>query len=314
MLSKRQEAELVTAIQGRGEIPLKFEYLGDGAANWAKIVARRTDEGGINSAEAVLLKKRIEHFVSTLSTEQGINIIDIGCGDGYPVFPILEYLVAKNIKFTYVPMDISRELLDLAVVTVTKEFPGTKSKPFQIDFELGQFSDIMYDLKKNGAVNLMLFLGSTLGNHSDLSRVLTNFRDSMTSKDYMIAGVELTNLVKSQTILSHYKGEAVENFLFQVLDYLKVSRKYYKMDVSWNTQENQVEIRVMLQKDILIEIAEEKFTLKKGESILLSRSKKFSESVVAKIFSDVGFRTELLTTAEDRGYLLTMVQPTRYSI
>lgn len=314
MLSKRQEAELVTAIQGRGEIPLKFAYLGKGASNWDKIANQRTEDGGINSAEAILLKKRIEDFVSTLSTEKGINIIDIGCGNGLPVLPILKYLVDKNIKFTYVPLDISLEMQNLAIVTITKEFPGTESKPFQLDFELGQFSDIMYDLKKNGSVNLMLFLGSTLGNHSDLGRVLTNFRDSMTSKDYMIVGVELTNLVKAQNIVNHYQGESIENFVFFTLDYLNVSRKDYKLDVTWNAQENQIEMRALLQKDINLEIAEERFTLKKGENILLARSRKFSESIVTKLFSEVGFRTELLTTGEDRGYLLTMVQPTRYSI
>lgn len=314
MLTKRQEAELVTAIQGRGEVPLKFAYLGEGAKHWDKIAAQRTEGGGINSAEATLLQKRIDDFVRTLTIGQGINIVDIGCGNGYPVFPILSYLAERNIKFTYVPIDISQESLDLAVATVTNEFKGTECKPFQLDFELGQFSDIMYDLKKNGSVNLMLFLGSTLGNHSDLHRVLTNFRDSMTSKDYMIVGVELTNLVKAQNIVHHYEGEAIENFVFATLDYLKAPRQDYKMEVSWNVTENQVEIRVVIQKDILLEIAEEKFILKQGENLLLARSKKFSESVITKLLSDIGFRTELLTTAEDRGYLLTMVQPTRYSI
>ena len=62
MLTKRQEAELVTSIQGRGEVPLKFSYLGDGAQNWVAI-AKKGSGGGINSTEANLLKKRIQDFV-----------------------------------------------------------------------------------------------------------------------------------------------------------------------------------------------------------------------------------------------------------
>lgn len=42
-LTKRQEAELVTALQGRGEIPLKFGYLGEGAENWNKIASQRSE-------------------------------------------------------------------------------------------------------------------------------------------------------------------------------------------------------------------------------------------------------------------------------
>jgi uncharacterized SAM-dependent methyltransferase len=314
ILTRQQEAELVTAIQGRGEIPLKFVYLGEGASNWDKIAGQRTEDGGINSAEAKLLYKRVEDFVSTLDTSRGLNIIDIGCGNGYPIFPVLKHLAEKNIKFTYVPLDISQEMLDLAIKNVEKEFPQTECKPLKNDFELGQFSDVMYELKKNGFDNLMLFLGSTLGNHSDLHRVLTNFRDSMTSKDYMIVGVELTNLAKSAGILHHYQTETVENFVSYVLDYLKVSKKDYKIEVSWNDPESRVEIRSNLENDISLEIGEEKFVLHKGEKLLLSRSKKFNESVITKLLSDVGFRTELLTTSEDRGYLLTMVQPTRYSV
>ena len=41
MFSKKQEFELLTAIKGRGEIPLKFAYLGEGAYNWEAIAKER---------------------------------------------------------------------------------------------------------------------------------------------------------------------------------------------------------------------------------------------------------------------------------
>ena len=73
-------------------------------------------------------------------------------------------------------------------------------------------------------------------------------------------------------------------------------------------------MRAKITNPIEVQVSSEKFTLEKDESILLARSIKFTEYAVTKLFSDVGFRTELLTTSEDRGYILTMVQPTRYSI
>ena len=310
-LTKRQEAELVTAIQGRGEVPLKFAYLGEGAENWDKIAQERTEGGGINSAEGRLLNKRINDFLSTLDTSNGVNLVDIGCGNGYPAYPIIEELKKRNIRITYVPMDISNEMLDLAVNNVSKDF-DIKSKPIQMDFELGQFSDVMYEIKQNGAVNLMLFLGSTLGNHSDLTRVLSNFRDSMTSRDYLILGVELTNLAKVSKLLPHYEGKDVKKFVTHTLNYLKV--KDYNLEPTWNDKYNQIEIRAKITKPVEVEISNEKFTLQEDESILLARSIKFTEYTATKLLSDVGFRTELLTTNEDRGYLLTMIQPTRYSV
>ena len=261
----------------------------------------------------MLLKKRLNDFISTVDKKQNINIIDIGCGNGVPILPILDKLKEEGISFTYVPMDISQEMLALAIDTVKKSFPDTLSKPFQMDFELGQFSDLMYELKKDGSINLMLFLGSTLGNHSDLSRVLTNFRDSMTSKDYLIIGVELTNLAKVRGLLSHYDNKVARLFATYTLNQLGVTDEEYDYDVSWNDKVNQVEVRALLNQPVKMEISGEKFTLQKNESILLGRSIKFTEYTVTKLLSDVGFRTELLTTSEDRGYLLTMIQPTRYS-
>jgi len=310
-LTKRQEAELVTAIQGRGEVPLKFAYLGEGAGNWDKIAQERTEGGGINSAEGMLLEKRLNSFISTLDTANGVNIVDIGCGNGYPAFPLIKELQSKGIKVTYVPMDISQEMLDLAVKNVTEEF-DVETKSIQMDFELGQFSDVMYELKHDGSVNLMLFFGSTLGNHSDLTRVLSNFRDSMTSKDYLIIGVELTNLAKVNKIIPHYETEDVKKFVTHTLNYLKV--KDYDTEASWNEKKSQIEIRAKISKPSEVQISDEKFILEEGESILLSRSIKFTEYTVTKLLSDVGFRTELLTTNEDRGYVLTMIQPTRYSV
>ncbi len=310
-LTKRQEAELVTAIQGRGEVPLKFAYLGEGAYNWDKIAQERNSGGGINSVEGKLLKKRINDFISTLNTENGVNLVDIGCGNGDPAIPIIEELQSRNIKVTYVPMDISTEMLDLAVQNISKKF-NIETKPIEMDFELGQFSDVMYEIKQNGSVNLMVFLGSTLGNHSDLNRVLSNFRDSMTSRDFLIVGVELTNLAKVSKIVPHYESEDAKKFVTHTIKYLGI--KNYNVEASWNEKYNQIEMRAKITEDVEIQIAHEKFILQKDESILLGRSIKFTEYAVTKLFSDVGFRTELLTTSEDRGYILTMVQPTRYSV
>jgi len=312
VLTRRQEAELVTAIQGRGEIPLKFAYLGEGAKNWDRIAKERAAGEGVNSIQAKLLKKRVDDFLSTLGAKNGINIVDIGCGNGTPVVPILEHLKTKNIKFNYVPLDISQEIIDLASETILKNFPGTQCKPILMDFESGQFSDLMYDLKKDGFVNLMFFLGNTLGNHSDMSRVLSNFRDSMTSKDYLILGLELTNLSRIQWLFPQYENEGVENLVTKIIKDLGVNS--FKYDVSWNEKYRQIEMRAILNKEFKVEVAGEKFTLHKNENILLGRSVKFTEYTVTKLLSDVGFRTELLTTAEDGSFLLSMIQPTRYSV
>lgn len=314
MLTRRQQSELITAIRGRGEVPLKFAYLGEGAQHWDRIARRRSDAAGINATEASLLRRRVHDFLRSFAGAKKINIIDIGCGNGMPAFPLLDGLRQSGQSFRYVPVDISQELLDLAAATVQKHYPGCETRKVLLDFELGNFSEITYELKNDGSSNLLLFLGSTLGNHSDRNRVLTNFRDSMTADDYLLIGVELTNLSKINKILPHYKGKLVDDFMFFIPEHIGLKRRWTEWGALWNEREHQVEIRATVKRDVRVAIGSESFSLEKDEQLLLGRSVKFTEWSFTKLLSDIGFRTELLTTTPDRGYVLSMVQPTRYSV
>lgn len=43
LYSLKEEYELITALKGRGEVPLKFAYFGKGADRWAKIEQARSE-------------------------------------------------------------------------------------------------------------------------------------------------------------------------------------------------------------------------------------------------------------------------------
>ena len=312
MFTQRQVAELITSIQGRGEIPLKFNYLGDGAKNWAAIAKKRMG-GGINATEKNLLTKRVKDFLESFENSTKLNIIDLGCGDGTPIIPILDELKNQKITFRYIPLDISQEMLDLAEKTIKTKY-SCEVKKALFDFELGNFSDLTYGLKADGYSNLLCFLGSTVGNFSDKNRILTNMRDSMGSDDFLIVGVEMTNFSKINKLMPHYTDALVQNLMYFVAEKIGVNKRQTTYEATWNDKESQVECWMKVNKDQEIKLGGDKFKLEKDEKILLARSVKFNEWTFTKLLSDVGFRTELLTTTKDRGYVLSMVQPTGYSV
>ncbi|MFH0906334.1 MAG: L-histidine N(alpha)-methyltransferase [archaeon] len=314
MFTKRQESELITAIKGRGEIPLKFVYLGKGANLWDEIAKFRAKKNkGINQMETDLLQKRVNNILSSYSNLKKINIIDIGCGNGYPTVPVLDALYKNKIPFRYVAVDISKEMLDIAEKNLKQKYKNIEIKKYQIDFESGNFSDITYELKQDGSSNLLFFLGNTVGNQSDIGRVLSNFRDSMTSEDYLIVGVELTNTARVNKIIPHYDKKILGEILCRIPKSIGINDNNSEYFVIWNDKLSQIEVRLKLKKDITVQIGDYKFILEKDEQILICRSAKFSDWHFNKIFSDVGFRTELLTTNKDSSYILNMVQPTRYN-
>lgn len=313
ILSKKQEFELLTAIKGRGEIPMKFGYFGKGAYNWAAIAKERAKKGGINKIEGDLLKTRTEDFLRNYRKIKEVNIIDIGCGDAIPTYPLLDKIKDTGIRFNYIPVDISETMLNLACTNTKKKY-NISCKPILLDLESGQFSDKIYKLRKNGTANLLLFLGSTIGNFSDTNRVLSNFLESMSSEDFLIIGVELTNLFKVEQLIPHYKNKLIYKFFYYLCEMIGFKKNDIEFIVLWNSNYNRVELKMRLKKDASIKIGNESFVLNKGEVFLLMRSNKYTEWSLTKLLSDSGFRTELLTTNENRGYVLSMIQPTRYTV
>jgi uncharacterized SAM-dependent methyltransferase len=310
-LNRRQESELITAIRGRGEIPLKFSYIGEGADNWNRVAGYRQNSDGINNIEEQLLRRRARDFIDAFGPSETINVIDIGCGNGVPGTPIFEELVKQKKQFRYVPIDISAEMLELAQKYFLDRFPWVEVSPILLDFELGNFADLTYGLRDGKSANLLLFLGSTLGNHADRGRVLANFRDSMSADDFLIIGVELSNFAKMAKVLRYYEEENAKRFVYHTAEQIGITQAETRFEVEWNDREHQVELRAVPKHDIEIAIGEERFTVEKDEPILIARSVKFTEWSVAKTLSDVGFRNEILTTNAARSYLLSMVQPTR---
>ena len=191
-------------------------------------------------------------------------------------------------QFRYIPLDISSEMIDVAEKTVSTNFPGSEIRKVVLDFELGNFSD--------------------------RNRILTNLRDSMGTGDFLLVGVEMTNFSKVTKLVSHYINDEVESLLLNIPLEVGVKKSAIEYEVEWNDKENQIECWMILKDDQKINIGSDSFKLEKDEKILLARSVKFNEWTFTKLMSDVGFRTELLTTTKDRGYVLSLVQPTRYNV
>lgn len=315
MFSYSQTSELITAIKGRGEIPLKFVYISKSGTNrWDKIAKKRSEDiRGINRVEGSLLNSKVSDFLNSFKKLEKLNIIDIGPGNGQPVIPLLQPLKKIGVHFRYVPVDISKEMLNLAIENVKKSFSDIETKPIHLDFELGNFAEETYKLRAGGFQNLMLFLGSTLGNQSDRSRVLTNFRDSMTSDDFLIIGVELVNLYKIEKILKQYHGKENEDFIFTVAEHLDIKHEDGEFEIRFNNEFHQVEMYFHFVKDKKIHFSSEDIIFEKDDKLLLGHSHKFTEWIFAKVLSEVGFRIELMTTSTEKGYSLIMCQPQRFN-
>ncbi|MEX2014808.1 MAG: L-histidine N(alpha)-methyltransferase [Candidatus Saccharimonadales bacterium] len=313
-LTKKQEYELLASISARGEIPDKFTYLNGGWKLWDKTYTQRAQKGGKAYDERELLADHINSFVNVFAKPKGINLIDLGCGNGKPVIPIIEVLQREKIAVNYVPVDISSAMIDLAIKNLFEKFSDLSIKKLVIDFEKESLADALLDIKQqNNYPSFLVNLGNTLGNYINTSAVLTNFLESMTLDDYLVIGNGLANDYNTQKILVSYNKYDEENVTLPAKS-LGIYDSGDKFNWVWNNAKNRVEGRIKLNTDKSVTLAGQNVNLEAGEELLVMRSNKYSESSLTKLLSDVGFRTELLTTTKNRNEIIAMVQPTRYSV
>lgn len=257
----RQISELVMALKGRDEIPLKFEYLEEGASYWNDLMS--SQEYKLGNTEINLISEHIKEIADHLNLNK-ISLIDIGCGSGIKGAIISQQLINLGMQINYAALDISESMLVGATEEIKKIKDIHNVEFHKVDFEEGNFAYITNTLRKlHDCNNLLLLLGHTLGNPADKNRLLTNLRESMTSKDFILIGVALLENQNIEEILSHYKNEKLYKLLFNVLQKLGIERMNGHFEIVFNSDKSQVEMRLVFDKKVIIEYAGEKLNSKK---------------------------------------------------
>lgn len=302
----RQISELVMALKGRDEVPLKFEYLEEGASYWNDLMS--SEEYKLGNTEINLISEHIKEIAEYLDLNK-ISLIDIGCGSGVKGAIISQKLINLGLQINYAALDISESML----VGATEEIKRIKDihnvEFHKVDFEEGNFAYITNTLRKlHDCNNLLLLLGHTLGNPADKNRLLTNLRESMTSKDFILIGVELLENQAIDEILSHYKNEKLYNLLFNVLQKLGVKRVDGHFDIVFNEDKSQVEMRFVFDKKVIIDYAEEKIEFEKDQVILLAISYRFTKQVLKDLLEDTGFKVRSIILNNENTYALVLGQ------
>ena len=310
-LNERQEYELLASISARGEIPVKFGYLWDGAERWDNFYR---SEWSIKNEEVALMAAHIESFIQSFGNTKGINLIDLGCGNGLPALEILKKLKAKKLTVNYVPVDLNPKMCAIASKNIRETFGDISVTELEIDFESESLASALISVKQQSKLpNLLINLGNTLGNYVNVSSVLTNFLQSMALDDYLIIGNGLVNDQNPKKILNAYASDLLREDLVMPARMLGLFTDKDSYEVLWNPSHHRIEARIKLSSDRQLSLAGQSISLAEGDEILVLRSSKYTESSLTRLLSEVGYRTELLTTNRNRSYILAMIQPTRYS-
>jgi len=132
--------------------------------------------------------------------ENGLDLIELGAGDGKKTKVLLKYMMENHFNFVYKPIDISENAIQQLSLNLANEMPILK-----VDAEVGEYFEVLARLKNfNKRKKVIMVLGSNIGNllHPEAIDFLTRLQNVMLPEDLLFMGFDQKK--NPQTILDAY--------------------------------------------------------------------------------------------------------------
>lgn len=143
----------------------------------------------LTDSEFEILSLQAKQIIDAVNFNEPFNIVELGAGDGFKTFKLLEYLVNNNVNFYYVPVDISQGAMDSLTTHLKERLPDLSIHPRVGDY----FKVLQSENLKTDIPSLLLFLGSNIGNYmpEQATHLISLFAESMKSGDKLLLGADL---------------------------------------------------------------------------------------------------------------------------
>lgn len=164
----------------------KYFYDDNGSRIFQEIM--KMPEYYLTDSEYEILSLQARQIYEALQFSEPFNIIELGAGDGFKTFKLLEFLDNNQVNFNYLPIDISQEAIDILVINLKERLPKLNVKA-----KVGDYFEILKEEKHGSLPSLLLFLGSNIGNYTydQALDLLKLFNDNMNKGDKLLIGIDL---------------------------------------------------------------------------------------------------------------------------
>lgn len=241
--------------------------------------------------------------------QEMFNLLEFGAGDGLKTKILLKSLLAQNSHFTYYPIDISKDILEVLEQSLAQEMPT-----LQVQGIAKEYFEALRSLKEESSIKeVVLFLGSNLGNFPDDEAVifLTKIKEQLKPHDLFMIGLDLKK--EPEVILKAYSdSEGVTrefnlNLLRRINNELEANfviedfEHYASYDASTGicksfliSKENQ---------EVYIKALDQTFEFEKWEAIHTENSQKYSFKQIERMAQESGFEVVEHFT-DSKGYFV----------
>ena len=305
--------EIINSIQTRSEIPHKFVYKGAGGEWWDQFYSNNVAKGNYQNPLKVskLLEASLQNIVDGLSEHQMVNIIEIGPGNSDPTIRFLEGLIKKQKLNKYIAIDISNDLLNISAANIETRIQGLEFVGITGDIETLDLATILFENSSEYTVNIILYLGSTIGIHQNRAKVLDNIRQGLNPDDLFIFSNTVENSKTKMTSDYAKSSESIEQNT-RILKNLGVEVEDCERKFYYDQTTSGKFLAIVMNKDYLIDFSEigtnKSLYLEKGTEVIVWRLHMTSLVTVAQELSQSNLLQVGLLSDKDRTHCLVLCQ------
>jgi len=251
------------------------------------------DEYYLTNKELEIFETQKTAILEAMYDGEPFRIIELGAGDGLKTKVLLKYFQERGVDFTYTPVDISGNVLEILESNLVKEIPGLKVEPYQ-----GDYFDALGEISSRKEKDIVFFLGSNIGNFvkGEAEAFLGKLGTFLNPGDLLFMGVDLK---KDPSIIlsAYYDSQGVTtafnlNLLNRINSELGADfdPNQFKHYPYYNPQTGECRSYLISKVDQTVNILDNQIHFRPWETIFMEVSKKYDEEQLMKLAVDSGFR------------------------
>lgn len=224
-----------------------------------------------------------------------IDLVELGAGDGSKTKILIEDLLAEEINFRYIPVDISENAVVQLAGAMKQQFPTLNLEP-----RIGDYFHMIENLSKEyPSRKVLLFLGSNLGNYNQMQSIsfLSGLNRVMSEDDLFFIGLDLKKdpdvIRKAYNDLQGHTRDFNLNLLTRFNKELGADFKLegFKHLPQYDPQTGTASSFLVstMDQEVTFSETDEVIHFRKGESIQTEISQKYDLEMIEKLAAESGF-------------------------
>ena len=243
----------------------------------------------------IFLTRQKEIFAAFTRSSAEFDLIELGAGDGTKTAVLIKYFFKQNANFTYSPIDISQEAVDLLTEKFKTEFPDLR-----MNAKTGDYFRILETLKSESSrPKILMFLGSNIGNFDaeQSASFFKSLRNVTDDGDLLFVGFDLQK--DPRVILAAYDDAQKVTAKFNLNLLRRINREFgadfqlekFSHYATYHPIEGAARsFLISLEtQNVIIESLNQTFYFKAFEPIFMEISQKYSLEMIEDLAQNCGF-------------------------